>query len=372
MTKAPLRIAAALGIALTACSSSNQTSPDAPPAGPPRAVVVTTGNVGVISTLDPASYATAAQITATAGGAPNPIGADPVLRHFGRELFVVNRSEGNVAILDDQTLTSKALLSTGAGSSPQDVAVLGNKLYVATLGSKGVTVLTRGSAATAEIDLSVDDPDGKPDCQSVYLVGSSLYVSCRLLAGGQPTVPGKVYVIDTATDKLKPGLTMVLSHKNPLSLFEQIPSAGPHGGDLLISTAEDLVAPGCIERIATGAAPTAAGCVIDGAMLGGYVTRADVQVQDGAAMVWSAVTTTYPAANLRAYDLVSSTLWDILINAPDTQIADVTHCPDGQVVAVDRTMSASGLRVYVNAVEKTTNALSIGGTAFSPHGLVCY
>ena len=88
--------------------------------------------------------------------------------------------------------------------------MLGNKLYVPTLGTNGVTVLTRGSTVAHQIDLSADDPDGKPDCNSVYLVGTLLYVSCDLLDGFPPVRPGKVYIVDTATDRVKPGLTVTL------------------------------------------------------------------------------------------------------------------------------------------------------------------
>ncbi|HEX2688423.1 MAG TPA: hypothetical protein VHN14_17455 [Kofleriaceae bacterium] len=379
MTSIPRWTISTLGLALAACGD-NRGAPDAlvDAAAGPRAVIVAgdfnDSHPGVLSTLDPA-----ARTVMTNVGPALAVGGNPILRHFGHELFIINSNGGNnITILDDQMLRLKEQLGTGAGSNPQDVAVVGDKLYVPTLGTSGVTVLTRGSTVTHQIDLSADDPDGKPDCNSVYLVGTLLYVSCGLLDGFPPTRLGKVYVVDTATDTVKPELTMTLVHKNPFTLFEQIPANAPHGGDLLIATSEDFAAPGCIERIATGVMPSAAGCMVDSAKLGGYVTRIDFEIDNGLAMVWSAVSipTTPPAApraDLRGYDLMTDALWSAPINPTSEVIGEVVHCPGGQVVVVDTTMNASGLRVYEDAAETTTAVIPVGiAVTFSPHGLVCY
>src|SRR5262249_12324940 len=99
-----------------------------------RAVVVAgdfnPGHPGVLRTYDPAT----GMVHSNAGPAL-AVGDDPVLRHFGHELFIVNRADGNnVTILDDRTLAFADQLGTGAGSNPQDVAVVGDKLYVPTYG----------------------------------------------------------------------------------------------------------------------------------------------------------------------------------------------------------------------------------------------
>ena len=50
-----------------------------------------------------------------------------------------------------------------------------------------------------------DDPDGEPNCNSVYRVGNRLYVSCELLDPSfTPRGPGKVYVIDANAGVLRP------------------------------------------------------------------------------------------------------------------------------------------------------------------------
>lgn len=53
-------------------------------------------------------------------------------------------------------------------------------------------------------------------------------------------------------------------------------------------------------------------------------------------------------------------------------MADIAPCPSGDVVAIDATVNANGLRVYQGTAEKTTAALPIGLGFFSSHGLVCY
>src|SRR3954467_7830451 len=84
-------------LALAACSDSS-----GPPrsAGPPRAVVVagdkTAGGLGVLSTLDPATGVVQINV-----GPAMAVGTDPVLRHIGNELFIINRAQNNITILDD-------------------------------------------------------------------------------------------------------------------------------------------------------------------------------------------------------------------------------------------------------------------------------
>lgn len=372
-----------LGLALLACGD-NRALPDAgapidAPAGPPRAVVVAgdfvSGHPGVLSTLDPATRMVMPNV-----GPALAVGADPILRHFGGELFIINRIENNVTILDDQTLALKEQLGTGAGTNPQDVAVRGQKLFVATFGGTGLLVLTRGSATPVAVDLSADDPDGKPNCNSVYLVGTDAYVSCGLLDNAdkfKPRGPGKVYIVDSTTNAIKTSLT--LGHANPFGVFEQVPAAAPSGaGELLMPTALFPVPPstalpsGCIERITTGATPAAAGCLINNTDLGGYASRIAFQIDKEGALLWVAAPTTYPKSDLRAYDMSINSLWAGPLNAANQAIGDLALCPGGELVLADTTMNANGLRVYSGAAELTKAVQPIGLPPSSSHGLVCY
>jgi hypothetical protein len=245
---------------------------------------------------------------------------------------------------------------------------------VPTYGTKGVTVLTRGSTATTEINLAADAPDGTPDCNSVYAVDNDIYVSCELLDGFAATLPGKVYVVDSATDVAKPERTVTLLHKNPFGLFERIPAAPLHSGDLVISTVNDFVEPGCVERFTPGPTPSAASCWVPGVDLKGYASRAAFQIIPAAEVTFFAVPGKFPAADLLAFDMPTDLLWAGALNPTTQVIGDVAVCPGTRFVVYDGAVAASGLRVYDGAAEQTTMALPIGiaNGKFSSHGLVCY
>src|SRR4029079_11700241 len=82
-------------LGLAACGDNQRNAPDAGPpieAGGPqsRAVVVVgdfnPGDFGALSTLDPATRTVHKTV-----GPTGAVGSDPVLRHIGRELLIVNR-----------------------------------------------------------------------------------------------------------------------------------------------------------------------------------------------------------------------------------------------------------------------------------------
>ena len=363
-------------LALAACSSTNHTTkPDAPamtadaPPAPSMAVVVagdyTAGHPGILSTVNVETMAVT-QNVAPQGA----VGDDPMVRHFGTELFVVNRSDGNnVTILDAHTYALVAQLGTGTGSNPQDVAVRGDKLYVPVFAGKGVAVLTRGSNNIDTIDLSADDPDGKPNCNSVYIVGGSLYVSCELLDDTNPNLPpqgpGKVYVVDLGTNQITHTVTMM--NVNPFGIFEQLPS-----GDLAIPTINFNDNSGCIETITTGATPASGGCVVTNMQLHGYAIGMDVQPAGTDNLLWMAVAAMFPQSNLQGFDLGTNMLWPAPISPTSEEITSLAVCPDGRLAVSDQTMGAAGLRVYQSANELTTAPLAVGLATINANSVACY
>ncbi len=371
---------ALFSILLAACgdnSKSVDTTPDGrdePMVGPPRAVVVagdfvTPGFSGVMSKLELSSMQMT-QNVAPAGA----IGNDPIIRKLGDDLYVVNRAGGNnVTIFDSATLAVKEQLGTGAGSNPQDVARFGNKVYVAAMGTKGVVVLTRGSATTKTIDLSALDPDGFPDCVSAYRVGNLLYVACGLLDQNfSPRGNGVVAVINPITDTVE--RTVTLSSPNPFGVFTELP-----GGEGLVIPTFDYAAPTarCLEHITTGSAPFSKGCLVQYAAVGGYVVRAVPQQVGETQMLWMVVNNgnfSAEKARLWGYDLKSKTLWPDPLSPEAQVLTDLAACPNGQVIVADKTMSANGLRVYDGAstMEMTTGALAIGLRPQSSPSIVCY
>jgi Lactonase, 7-bladed beta-propeller len=369
---APL-VSIVVSVLAGACGGNAATSADAaPPDGPalPARAVIVAGDfatTGVLSTFDPVTREVKTNI-----GPAMAVGSDPMLRHWGNELFIINRAENNITVLDDQTLALSEQLATGADTNPRDVAVVGNKLYVPTYKTKGVTVLTRGSATTKVIDLSADAPGGTPGCNSAYTVGTDVYVSCTLAQDAPTTVRGKVYVIDSKTDTVKPAQTITLVNQNPFGLFEQVPAGAPHGGDLVMATVNDFVAPGCLERFTPGA--SASSCWLTTQDLMGYASRTTFQFMADAQVTFFAVAAKPPEVDLLAYDMASDLLWAGVLNPTTEVVGDVAVCPSGDTVVYDGAAAASGLRLYNSGVEMTKAALPIGiaNGKFSTHGLICY
>ncbi|MCX5742438.1 MAG: hypothetical protein NT062_08080 [Proteobacteria bacterium] len=363
----------AIPLVLFACGDDAtpiQGDPDAPPVVVAARAVVVAGDfdaAGTMASIDPVTR------TVTKNIAPQgAVDADPFLRKVDDELFVINRKDNNITILDAKTGALVEQLATGAGSNPQDVAVIGTKLYVPTFGGKGVVVLTRGSATSTEIDLGADDPDGKPNCESIFAVDGKLYVACGLLDSGfQPQGPGRVYVVDPATDTKIATVTM--ANKNPLGLFERHPDA--FGGDLVIPTIDFADGAGCVERITVGATPATHGCATTNALLGGFANRLEFLpgTPGNAPTLLVAVNgNAFPAAYLRAVDSATGTLAALPYNPDAEHLTDVAVCPDRTIVVADQAMGTGGVRLYAGTSELTTTALDVGLPPKSGHGLLCY
>jgi hypothetical protein len=378
MTKYTLVLASSF--ALAACGDDLIPPPGSGDTGP--AAVIASGNFqmgqpGVLSRLSLETLAMHRRIAPTGA-----IGDDPMMRKIGNELFVVNRNDGNnVTILDAATFEVKEQLATGAGSNPQDVAVVGDKLYVPGFETKGVVVLQRGTTTQKTIDLSALDPDGKPNCNSAYAIDHDVYVTCELLDDKfKPRGPGAVVVIDAATDAVRTMLT--LHNGNPFGTLERVnlpdamPSVAP---DLVIQTVPDIIGDplgGCVERITPGPTPVAGGCFIQNKDIKGTVVRLNTQQIGSLAVLWLVVTS-FDAqfnthGNLQAFDMVTKCLWSAPVT-PETQtIVDAASCPDGTIVLADQSMAANGLRIYEGNLEKTMGPVPTGLKPGLTRGLECY
>jgi hypothetical protein len=359
---------------IAACGSSHSAAhPDSTvgmdvEAAPPQAIVVAgdyvPGHPGVVSAVDVIAR------TITRGIAPEgAAGDDPMLRQYGSELFVVNRSDGNnVTILDAGTHALVEQLATGAGSNPQDVAVQGNNLYVPVYGGKGVAVLTRGMTTIGTIDFSADDPDGKPNCVSAYFVGDQLYVACELLddtaSPPAPRGPGKVYVFNPGTEQLMNIVTM--QNKNPFGVFTQLPS-----GDLAIPTVDFSNNTGCVEKITTGASPASGGCIVTNTQLHGYAAGLAVQANVMLLSV-SGFDFMHPSSNLQGYDLGTNDLWPAPISPTTELVTALATCPNGDIVVTDAASQGGGIRIYSGAAEVTTAPLAVGLATANANALACY
>lgn len=376
---------------LVACGD-NMKNPELPDGGPPvdaapdpvRAVVVTpsamfqAGQPGVLSVVDVAA-ATVRPGVLSAG----VIGSDPVIRKFGDELFIVNRADNNIVILNASDFSFAGQVGTGAGSNPQDVAVIDDTLYVTTFGNKGmVSVKRTGNQPPIEIDLSKDDPDDKPNCNSVYRVGNQLYVSCELLDDTQQFLPprgnGVVYVVDPLPRTI--AQTVNLTTKNPFNLLTQLPEHAPNAGDLVIGTIDFATGDGCLERIAVGATASSGGCMKTNAEMGGFAARVDVFAPEFTGPVapivvpptmWMVVSdsTTF-TSSVKTWNMMTGEVSASLSMSGEAPL-DVAVCPDGKVVVTDAPFGGTG-GVRIHDGGQRSALLPVGLNPASTAGLVCY
>jgi hypothetical protein len=377
----------ALGLVTAGCGDDDtppETTPDAPSAGPDASAAdgavagatafVVAGNfdlVGIASTIALPSLEVRTNVAAGVAG------GDPFVRAFGDRLYIVNRDAGgNVTVMDRASLALVDQYATGEASNPQDVAVKGSKLYVAALAATGVLVIDTSAKPGTEpavIDLGDLDPDGHPDCASVYLVGDQLFVACGLLDENfSPRGPGRIAVIDTTDDSVVGGFT--LTYPNPFGLFQPTPADGPLGGDLLISTVDfNDNSVGCLERITTGPTPAAHGCLVENADLAGYGNR--YQVSPDGATLWLTVAAfgaSGASGQLWSYDLATSSLANAATSPATQLINDLAVCPDGHLVVSDNALTGSGVRVYKDGREVTTDLLDVGMPPNYGNNIVCY
>lgn len=310
---------------------------------------------GILSVLDVDALAMHQNV---AGGVA---GGDPFIKKLGDRVYIVNRTDNNVMALDAATLEFIGQLGTGPGSNPQDVAVVGDKLYVPAFGTAGVLVGKIGEADFTTIDLNaaVGSTDGKPDCVGVAAVGTDVYVTCENLVSFVPATVGKLVVIDTTTDTVRTHIDLPV--QNPQNLIAELPD------HTLVVSAYDKTN-GCTMQIAPGATPTAT-CLVGNAQLAmGGAEPTHIAVQGG--KIWFAATTNYTDGGLRSYDTATSVMGAMV--APATEnIRDVAVCPNGKIVVAD-TAGTGGLRVYQDGTELTTAPLAIGLPPGFGNNLVCY
>jgi hypothetical protein len=160
-----------------------------------------------------------------------------------------------------------------------------------------------------------------------------------------------------------------------LNFFVRSPVTSVFGGDLLIATTPSYTdyTTGCVARVSATGASCATG--LANADVAGFETHMDVS-SDGTTL-WMAVGTYDVEFNatgaLRRFDLVTGILTDSPVTSADQLIVDVAACPDGAVVAVDRALNNSGVRVFgADLLQRTTKPLPIGLPPSFGNNTVCY
>lgn len=301
------------------------------------------------------------------------VSSDPVLRHIDDRLYVINRlGHDNITILDADKARLITQISTGPGSNPQDVAVKGRVLYVAALASTGVLIIDLDDPTTIRtVDLSGLDPrDGRPDCSALALVGEQLFVTCGVLDGFAAVAPGKVAVIDTASNSVI--TTFDLATRNPFGYLYTTPANSMLGGDLLVATVDFSagLTTGCLERIGVGSAPASKGCLVTNERLGGFASGFAYGPDDA---LYVAVTAGFDAMGTAArairYQVADDMLDETAVSGAGQRIFELAACPSGEWVFADAT---GGIRIYdAEFAELTTKLLDVGLPPVDD-GIVCY
>ena len=361
-------------------NAPNNASPDAQGTSGPIAVAVASvygTPTGILSKLD--VDALMMQTNLAAG----VVKGDPVLRRIGDTLYIVNRDVNSITMLDARTLVpidEVAVGAAGENQNPQDVAVVGNKLFVPALeNAAGVVVLTRSSTERTTIDLTnALECKGEclPRCVSAYAIGNDVYVACGLLTKSfMPTGngKGKVAVIDATSNAVRVVVEMPVP--NPQNLFVRTPTNSAFGGDLLIPTLEynavTNVSNGNVVRVSPGPSPTAS-IAIPSSDLQGAPSHIEV-LEGNPSLLVLAAAQEYGKGQLRAFDLDSNQLWSGSLSPSTQNITDVAACPDGKFVVSDASADGGGLRVYSGAeAEVTSTALPIGLPPGAGNQVVCY
>jgi len=300
---------------------------------------------------------------------PGSVQGDSVLRSDGERLFVVNRTANNVTVIgrDDSRigLRVEQQFSTGDATNPQDVAIVGTKVYVPLYGSKDLLVRDLVTQEQKAIDLSAYDPDGNPDANSVSAVGGNVLVTLDLLDWSAmfpvPRGNGKVVLIDPTTDTVAGD--MALSYENPYGFMFPF-----HDGAIVASVADYSGVTGCLHALSMD--PPAARCLAENSALGGTVSAIAV-APDATYVAVSAFDAEFnQVAQLRRLDADGMLRPGSL--TPDGQLpTDVAWAPTGHVVYTDSKIG--GLRVYdpVAAAEITAAPVNIGLSPVYANGIVC-
>ena len=342
-----------LALGLFACSSDSDpaegadagrnadAAPGAADASLPSATIIAVGGDyagnGVLTTIK------IPEMEVTVNAVAGVVGGDPVVRALGDRLVILDRFGGDSVTVLDRDLGLVGQVTTGTGSNPQDVAIIGTKLYIAALDATGILVVDLadiGGGVTKTIDLSaLDTDDGVPDCNSIYAVDTRLYVACQILNRDTfaPRGIGKVAVVDTSDDSLE--LTLDLGSSNPFARFQPLP-----GGDLVLSTAPGAIFggtndAGCLEQISTAGTPSVLGCRSENSVRNSYPS----EVMTVGNNVYFVNVISFTESTILINSSAGETVADLSVG---TNIGGLTKCPTGHMVVADNTDGARGLRVF--------------------------
>jgi DNA-binding beta-propeller fold protein YncE len=302
-----------------------------------------------------------------------PIHSDAVVRVTGGDVFVVNRFLGdNLQVLDpSRGLATRLQCSTGPGSNPHDVAVVGpHKAYVTRYDARELWIVDPSASSCAgfrlgSIDLSPwADADGLPEMDQMAVVGGRLFVSLERLDRTRRFAPAgrsRLAVIDTATDAV---VTVIeLTGANAFGDASGIVRE-PGSGKLVISEDGNILrtGDGGLERVDPETL-TAEGFFLGEQDLGGNVTDF---VLASPTKGYAIVLDDQLRNVLVAFDPQDRTATRRLL-VRTQYLPDVALAPDGTLWVADDGLPAPGIRIFDTSTDtqRTTAAIDVGLPPFS-------
>jgi hypothetical protein len=312
-----------------------------------RAVVVTTNfETGALATVRTAPPRRVSYPSSTIAG-------DAVIRTLGDRVVVLNRFlADNVQILDpSRGMRTVLQCSTGAATNPHDIALIApDKAYVTRYdvarllivdpSAGGCGPFTRGT-----IDLGAQaDADGLPEMNQVIVDGSRAFVTIQRLNRRrlfEPTGPGRVVVIDTATDAVV--TVLELAGANPFGDASGIVRE-PGTGKLVVGSVGEFgtIGDGGLQRIDPSTLTVEPGFFVSEDALGGDITDfVLVSATRGYAIVQAR-----DERNLLMRFDPSGVEAPVQLLSRSGFLPDVAIAPDGAIWVADQTLPAPGLRVF--------------------------
>lgn len=294
----------------------------------------------------------------------NPVGRDAVVRVSGNRVYVINRGDDTIQVLDpNDDYATLSECSTGEGSNPHDIVIVNNnKAYVTLFNETDLLIVDPSVDADCEgfilgrIDLSVfADADGRPEMDQMAIINDRLYVSIGHLDCDNFCTPtndlGQIAVIDIGDDDVIGEIT--LGAKNP---FGATKGLTVDGNDLLVSlTGQFGVADGGIQRV-DAVNQELEPFIITEAVLGGDIT--DFVIASN--RVGYAVISLASSNRLVEFDPDNGTLTRTILNADF--IADIELNDRDEIYVSDRTSGVEGVRIFdANDGDEITEApLDVG------------
>ena len=336
----------ALLLAVSACGSGGSSSGDTDGDGILDAADALPGYALVVAAADftsPEGRVYAATPAITVG--PDPVSTDVVLREHDGLVYAINRfGADNVQVLDPASgLAATVQFSTGNGSNPHDIAVVGpHRAYVTRNQDTSLLIVDPATGdPLGTVDLAaLSDADGIPEMDQMAVIGDDAFVTLQLLDQDNffvPSGPGAVAVIDIASERVVGSFE--LQGKDPASRLES------DGRYLYVATTGDFgVDDGGVERI-DPADPTGTTTVVSGADLGGDLGELAIVGPTKGYVVVSTFDFASGASSSRVVAFDPSTglvLGEVFRN--DAFLPDLRVSPDGALLAIaDRTPTNPGV-----------------------------